>query len=129
MKYEPMDLFDLPDHLRRLSATDDPLEVLERVVDSTLVSAPRQRVDAQEREAIRVVRRASEIGSDQPAKAAQKDTDACLDGEDRSAQAAGPDDAMLADDYDPDLRLQEPHRDGSNLWLHPPLGGDRCRLL
>ena len=29
----PMNRFGLPDHLRRLSATGDPLEVLERVID------------------------------------------------------------------------------------------------
>ena len=29
----PMGLFDLPDHLARLSATGDPLEVLAKVVD------------------------------------------------------------------------------------------------
>ena len=36
----PMGLFDLPDHLARLSATGDPLEVLAKVVDFEVFRAP-----------------------------------------------------------------------------------------
>ena len=36
----PVNLFGLPDHLHRLSATSDPLEALERVVDFERFRAP-----------------------------------------------------------------------------------------
>ena len=45
-----------------------------QIVDSTLVSGPRQRIDAQKWEAIQDGRRAAR--SDRPAQATQKDTDA-----------------------------------------------------
>ena len=47
-----------------------------QIVDATLVAAPKQRNTAAEREAIKAGRSAAEIWPDEPAKAAQKDTDA-----------------------------------------------------
>ena len=47
-----------------------------QIVDATLVSAPKQRNSDDEKEAIKAGRSASEIWPDQPAKAAQKDTQA-----------------------------------------------------
>jgi transposase len=47
-----------------------------QIVDATLVAAPKQRNTAAEKEAIKKGRNAVEIWPDQPAKAAQKDTDA-----------------------------------------------------
>ena len=47
-----------------------------QIVDATLVSAPKQRNSDDEKAAIKAGKRASEIWPDQPAKAAQKDTDA-----------------------------------------------------
>ena len=37
---DPADLFRLPDHRCRLSATDDPLEILERAVDFEKFRSP-----------------------------------------------------------------------------------------
>jgi len=47
-----------------------------QIVDATLVAAPKQRNTAAEKEAIKAGKSAAEIWPDQPAKAAQKDTDA-----------------------------------------------------
>ena len=47
-----------------------------QIVDATLVSAPKQRNTEDEKEAIKAGRSASDIWPDQPAKAAQKDTQA-----------------------------------------------------
>ena len=47
-----------------------------RIVDSTLVAAPRQRASGGEKAAIKAGRTAGEIWPDEPAKAARKDTDA-----------------------------------------------------
>ena len=47
-----------------------------QIVDATLVAAPKQRNTAVEKEAIKAGKSAAEIWPDQPAKAAQKDTDA-----------------------------------------------------
>jgi IS5 family transposase len=47
-----------------------------QIVDATLVAAPKQRNTAPEKEAIKAGMSAAEIWPDQPAKAAQKDTDA-----------------------------------------------------
>ena len=47
-----------------------------QIVDATLVAAPKQRNTAAEKDAIKAGRNATEIWPDQPAKAAQKDTDA-----------------------------------------------------
>jgi IS5 family transposase len=47
-----------------------------QIVDATLVAAPKQRNTAVEKEAIKAGRSAAEIWPGQPAKAAQKDTDA-----------------------------------------------------
>lgn len=47
-----------------------------QIVDATLVAAPKQRNTAAEKEAIKAGKRAAEIWPNQPAKAAQKDTDA-----------------------------------------------------
>lgn len=47
-----------------------------QIVDATLVAAPKQRNTAAEKDAIKAGRTAAEIWPDQPAKAAQKDTDA-----------------------------------------------------
>lgn len=47
-----------------------------QIVDATLVAAPKQRNTATEKDAIKAGRSAAEIWPDQPAKAAQKDTDA-----------------------------------------------------
>lgn len=47
-----------------------------QIVDATLVAAPKQRNTAAEKEAIKAGKTASEIWPAQPAKAAQKDTDA-----------------------------------------------------
>ena len=47
-----------------------------QIVDATLVAAPKQRNTAAEKDAIRGGKSAAEIWPDQPAKAAQKDTDA-----------------------------------------------------
>ena len=47
-----------------------------RIVDASLVSAPRQRASAGEKAAIKAGQAAGEIWPDEPAKAAQKDTDA-----------------------------------------------------
>ena len=47
-----------------------------QIVDATLVSAPKQRNSDDEKEAIKAGRSATEIWPDQPAKAAQKDTQA-----------------------------------------------------
>ena len=46
------------------------------MVDATLVAAPKQRNTGAEKEAIKAGKSAAEIWPDQPAKAAQKDTDA-----------------------------------------------------
>lgn len=47
-----------------------------QIVDATLVAAPKQRNTAAEKDAIKAGKSAAEIWPDQPAKAAQKDTDA-----------------------------------------------------
>ena len=47
-----------------------------QIVDASLVAAPRQRNTKGEKDAIKAGKSADEIWSDQPAKAAQKDTDA-----------------------------------------------------
>jgi len=47
-----------------------------QIVDATLVAAPKQRNTAAEKQAIKAGKRAAEIWPKQPAKAAQKDTDA-----------------------------------------------------
>ncbi len=47
-----------------------------QIVDASLVAAPRQRNTKDEKEAIKAGKSADEIWPDQPAKAAQKDTDA-----------------------------------------------------
>jgi transposase, IS5 family len=47
-----------------------------QIVDATLVAAPKQRNTVAEREAIKAGRSAVEIWPDEPARAAQKDTDA-----------------------------------------------------
>jgi hypothetical protein len=47
-----------------------------QIVDATLVAAPKQRNTAAEKEAIKAGKSAAEIWPYQPAKAAQKDTDA-----------------------------------------------------
>jgi len=47
-----------------------------QIVDATLVAAPKQRNTAAEKDAIKSGKSAAEIWPDQPAKAAQKDTDA-----------------------------------------------------
>jgi len=47
-----------------------------QIVDATLVAAPKQRNTAAEKQAIKAGKRAAEIWPNQPAKAAQKDTDA-----------------------------------------------------
>ena len=47
-----------------------------QIVDATLVAAPKQRNTAAEKDAIKAGKSAAEIWSDNPAKAAQKDTDA-----------------------------------------------------
>ena len=47
-----------------------------QIVDASLVAAPRQRNTEEEKAAIKAGKRAAEIWSDKPAKAAQKDTDA-----------------------------------------------------
>ncbi len=47
-----------------------------QIVDATLVSAPKQRDRDDEKRAIKAGKSASEVWPDQPAKAAQKDTDA-----------------------------------------------------
>lgn len=47
-----------------------------QIVDATLVAAPKQRNTADEKAAIKEGRKASEIWPDEPARAAQKDTDA-----------------------------------------------------
>ena len=47
-----------------------------QIVDSTLVSAPKQRNTAQEKQAIKDGKSAKDIWPDKPAKASQKDTDA-----------------------------------------------------
>ena len=47
-----------------------------QIVDASLVAAPRQRNTKDEKDAIRAGKSADEIWLDQPAKAAQKDTDA-----------------------------------------------------
>ena len=53
-----------------------------QIIDASLIAAPRQRHTEAEKAAIRTGQSAAEIGPDEPAKAAQKDTDArWLDGE------------------------------------------------
>ena len=47
-----------------------------QIVDATLVAAPKQRNTAPEKDAIKAGKKASEIWPDEPARAAQKDTDA-----------------------------------------------------
>ncbi|VWX53292.1 transposase [Novosphingobium sp. 9U] len=47
-----------------------------QIVDATLVAAPKQRNTAPEKEAIKAGKTANEIWPDEPARAAQKDTDA-----------------------------------------------------
>ena len=47
-----------------------------QILDASLVPAPRQRLDADEKQAIKDGRSADEIWPDEPAKAAQKDVEA-----------------------------------------------------
>ncbi|MEO6092227.1 MAG: hypothetical protein ABIT04_00400 [Novosphingobium sp.] len=47
-----------------------------QIVDATLVAAPEQRNTQAEKDAIREGKKAGEIWPDEPARAAQKDTDA-----------------------------------------------------
>ena len=47
-----------------------------QTVDATLIAAPKQRNNAPEKDAIKAGKKASEIWPDEPARAAQKDTDA-----------------------------------------------------
>jgi transposase, IS5 family len=58
-----------------------------QIVDGTLVAAPKQRNTQAEKDAIKAGKRAGEIWPDEPAKAAQKDTDARWDAEVRQGQA------------------------------------------
>lgn len=82
-------LWDFREALIRAGAFDQLFERLDRaikdagylpmsgqIVDASLVAAPRQRNTEEEKAAIRSGKTAAEIWPDQPAKAAQKDTDA-----------------------------------------------------
>ncbi|MBJ7525702.1 MAG: IS5 family transposase [Sphingomonadaceae bacterium] len=66
-------LFDAFDHRLR---TNGYLAMGGQIVDATLIAAPKQRNTQDERDAIKVGKTAQEVWPDQPAKAAQKDTDA-----------------------------------------------------
>jgi transposase, IS5 family len=82
-------LWDFREALIRAGALDKLFERLDRaireagylamggqIVDASLVAAPRQRNTEEEKEAIKAGKKAADIWPDQPAKAAQKDTDA-----------------------------------------------------
>ena len=81
-----------------------------QIVDATLVAAPKQRNTAAEKDAIKAGKTAGEIWPDQPAKAAQKDTDARWT---LKFAKARPTAGRQAGDRHrhPELRLQEQHRD------------------
>src|ERR1700712_3265869 len=66
-------LFDAFDDRLR---TNGYLAMGGQIVDATLVAAPKQRNTQEEKEAIKEGKTAGEIWPDEPARAAQKDTDA-----------------------------------------------------
>jgi transposase, IS5 family len=66
-------LFDAFDHRLR---TNGYLAMGGRIVDATLVAAPKQRNTQEEKDAIKAGKQAHEVWPDEPAKAAQKDVDA-----------------------------------------------------
>jgi len=82
-------LWDFREALMRAGALDRLFERLDqaikdagylpmsgRIVDASLIAAPRQRNTEEEKAAIKAGQKAAEIWPDKPAKAAQKDTDA-----------------------------------------------------
>lgn len=88
-----------------------------QIVDATLVAAPKQRNTEPEKAAIKEGRTAAEIWPDEPARAAQKDTDARWTLKFAKGRPA-------ADRHrHPQLWLQEQHRDLSGLRLHPQREG------
>jgi hypothetical protein len=96
-------------------------------VDATLAAAPKQRNTAPEKAAIKAGKAAAEIWPDEPARAAQKDTDVrwtlmFAKGAPGGCQAGGR-------HRHSQLRLQKQHRDLPELWLHSQMQGPRwCPL-
>lgn len=66
-------LFDAFDHRLR---TNGYLAMGGQIVDATFVAVPEQRTTQEEKDAIKAGKTAKEVWHDEPAKAAQKDTDA-----------------------------------------------------
>lgn len=80
-----------------------------QIVDASLVPAPKQRNNDGERDPIKAGKSTDEIWPDEPAKAAQKDTDA-LDAQDRRQGALSRGRHAPAHDRYPGVRLQKPHQ-------------------
>jgi hypothetical protein len=94
-----------------------------QIVDASLVPAPKQRNTDGEREAIKAGKTADEIWPDEPAKAAQKDTDARWT-QDRGQGALPARRHATAHDRHPDIRLQKSRQHRPALWLHSGCGSD-----
>jgi hypothetical protein len=95
-----------------------------QIVDAALAAAPKQRNTEAEKDAIK----ADEIRPDEPAPAAQKDTDARWTLKFSQSQVHGRRQARHRY-YNPQLRLQEQHLDPPGLRLHPQRQGHRCTPL
>ena len=95
-----------------------------QIVDATLVAAPKQRNIQAEKDAIKEGKTAAAIWPDEPARAAQKDTDARWTL--KCAKAKPTADGKPGGRHrDSELRLQEQHLDLPSLRLHPQVQGHR----
>lgn len=99
-----------------------------QIVDATLVAAPKQRNTAPEKDAIKAGLKADEIWPDEPARAAQKDTDARWTLKFAKGRPM-PDGKPGIDIAHPELWLQKQHLDLPGLWLHSQVQGHRWRPL
>ena len=89
-----------------------------QIVDASLVAAPRQRASAGEKAAIKAGQEAEEIWPGEPAKAAQKDTDARWTVKFRKAKLR-PDGAEQVDIATPVFGCKSPHRHRPEARDHP----------
>ena len=96
-----------------------------RIVDASLVPAPKQRNTEAEKAAIKAGKSARD-SPDEPNKAAQKDTNARWTLKIGGKVRTRPGRHAAADDRGAGLRLQEPHQHRSQVRLHPRERGDGC---
>lgn len=116
-------LFDAFDHRLR---TNGYLAMGGQIVDATLIAAPQQRNTQDEKDAIKAGKTAKEVWPDEPAKAAQKDTDARWTV--KFAKGAYCGERQAADRHcHPELWLQEPYIYRPAFRVHPQgCGHARC---